>query len=79
MLPARMTKTLPADHKVVLQTPGGGGMGDPFKRKPEAVLQDVVEEFISAERARTVSGVEINVENMTVDTEKTAVLRRLHK
>ena len=79
VLPARMTKTLPADHKVVLQTPGGGGMGDPFKRKPEAVLQDVVEEFISAERARTVYGVEINVENMTVDTEKTAVLRRLHK
>lgn len=30
---------------------GGGGFGDPLKRDPEAVLEDVADEYVSVERA----------------------------
>jgi len=38
---------------------GGGGLGDPLKRKPEAVLEDVIDEYVSIERAKTDYGVVI--------------------
>ena len=40
---------------------GGGGYGDPLERDPEAVLEDVLDDFVSVERARTSYGVVINV------------------
>jgi len=39
---------------------GGGGYGDPTKRDPEAVLEDVIDEYVSIERARTDYGVVID-------------------
>jgi N-methylhydantoinase B len=36
---------------------GGGGMGDPLQRSPEAVLEDVIDEYVSVERARRDYGV----------------------
>jgi len=36
---------------------GGGGMGDPLLRSPEAVLEDVIDEYVSVERARKDYGV----------------------
>lgn len=74
-LPARMTKILPANHKIVYRTPGGGGMGEPFKRDPKLVLKDTIEGFISPERAQKVYGVVINTEAMTVDYDATQKLR----
>ena len=38
---------------------GGGGFGDPLDRDPEAVLEDVEDEYVSVERARKDYGVVI--------------------
>ena len=38
---------------------GGGGFGDPLKRKPEDVLEDVIDEYVSLERAELDYGVVI--------------------
>jgi N-methylhydantoinase B len=34
-------------------TAGGGGFGDPLERDPNRVLEDVIDEYISVERAKT--------------------------
>ncbi|MEQ8348572.1 MAG: hydantoinase B/oxoprolinase family protein [Sneathiellaceae bacterium] len=38
---------------------GGGGLGDPLERAPEAVLEDVIDEYVSVDRARKDYGVVI--------------------
>ena len=40
-----------AGERFLLQTAGGGGYGDPSKRAPEAVLQDLAEGYVSKEAA----------------------------
>jgi N-methylhydantoinase B len=42
-------------------TSGGGGYGDPLKRDPRAVLEDVVDDYVSLERARRDYGVVLEV------------------
>jgi N-methylhydantoinase B len=42
---------------VRLETPGGGGYGDPLEREPEAVRRDVMRGFVSAAAAETDYGV----------------------
>ena len=42
-----------------LERPGGGGLGDPLKRPPERVLEDVCQGYVSPERAQTDYGVVI--------------------
>ncbi len=61
---------------VSMQTPGGGGFGDPFERDPEAVLDDVRCGKVSLDRAREVYGVAINPESWTVDIQETSKLRK---
>lgn len=38
---------------------GGGGLGDPLERDPQAVLDDVIDGYVSVERARIDYGVEV--------------------
>lgn len=38
---------------------GGGGLGDPLQRSPEAVLEDVIDGYVSIERAEKDYGVVI--------------------
>jgi N-methylhydantoinase B len=59
---------------LIMTGAGGGGYGDPFERAPERVCDDVLDGFISAERARDVYGVVIS--DGVVDTKATAALRR---
>jgi N-methylhydantoinase B len=40
-------------------TAGGGGFGDPLERDPERVLQDVIDDYVSVERAALDYGVVI--------------------
>ena len=42
-------------------TAGGGGFGDPLERDPNRVLEDVIDEYVSVERAKTDYGVVIKV------------------
>lgn len=53
------TQHLSTDDSVSMELPGGGGYGDPKERDPEKVREDYENGFITAERARTVYGVEV--------------------
>ena len=60
-----------------LDTPGGGGYGDPLERPPESVLADVGEGLVSAETAERDYGVVLTREgsNLVVDAAKTQARR----
>lgn len=45
---------------IMVANPGGGGYGDPWLRDPDAVLEDVLEQKLSAEYARREYGVVID-------------------
>jgi N-methylhydantoinase B len=45
---------------VRVERPGGGGLGDPFQRSVEEVLEDVRQGYVSAERAVTDYGVAVD-------------------
>lgn len=53
--------------------PAGGGYGDPFRRDPEAVLDDVLDELITVDTARRAFGVVID--GARVDVAATEALR----
>jgi N-methylhydantoinase B len=54
---------------------GGGGYGDPYERPAELVLNDVLDELLSVEKARDSYGVIIDPENLSLDRERTRALR----
>jgi len=64
-----------SDDILIQRTAGGGGVGDPLQRDVEAVLSDVINEYVSLERARSEYGVVIDPATMTVDTKATAARR----
>lgn len=71
---------LNAGDTIIFGSNGGGGYGDPYVRDPEKVLDDVVDGYITEEKAREVYGVEITVNDADaldyeVDEEATAELR----
>jgi N-methylhydantoinase B len=43
-LPGKITFSLAPDHMVVVQTPGGGGWGNPEDRPPDAIAADWLDE-----------------------------------
>lgn len=61
----------------VTRNGGGGGWGDPKKRKPEKVLEDVRNGFVSIQRARDVYGVAIDLETLSIDKKRTEALRSI--
>jgi hypothetical protein len=64
-----------AGHIVQAELGGGGGWGDPLERDPQAVLEDVLDEYVSLESARRDYGVVINEPSMQIDLPATAILR----
>lgn len=46
--------------EIVIIEPGGGGFGNPWERKPEAVTRDVLDGAVSREAARREYGIEID-------------------
>jgi N-methylhydantoinase B len=51
-------QVVPPGERLVIEMPGGGGMGSPAKRDPDAVRRDVRLGYLSAEAARRDYGVE---------------------
>ena len=49
---------VPPGRSIVLETPGGGGLGDPRSRDRERVRADVADGLVSAEAAREEYGAE---------------------
>ncbi len=60
---------------VAVGTPGGGGFGDPRKRPPELVLQDVRRGYYTMEEARDMFGVVLSSDLTSVDSPATHALR----
>ncbi|MDE2943970.1 MAG: hydantoinase B/oxoprolinase family protein [Gemmatimonadota bacterium] len=44
-------EVVPPGRRIVLETPGGGGLGDPARRPRERVREDVLDGYVSADRA----------------------------
>jgi N-methylhydantoinase B len=61
--------------RVAVTAGGGGGYGHPAERNPEAVLRDVIDEYVSLECARTEYGVVIDPDSLEIDRAATKKLR----
>lgn len=68
---SKSTTKLDPNNVASVQTPGGGGYGDPTERSPEKVLEDVINEKVSVEAAREKYGVVVDRENRTIDEDAT--------
>ncbi len=68
-----------AGERVMYDYGGGGGWGDPLEREPQAVLDDVLDEYVSVDGASREYGVVLtgSLENLTlaVDEDATTALR----
>ena len=65
---------LAAGSTVELRTGGGGGFGEPLERDPERVLEDVLDGYVTCERAERDYGVVIS-DGLAVDRDATVRLR----
>jgi N-methylhydantoinase B len=63
-----------AGEGISIRTSGGGGYGDPYRRPPKAVLEDVLDGYVSKEKAREEYGVVITDDDK-IDEEATEELR----
>jgi len=72
---SKSTTKLDSNDIASVQTPGGGGYGDPTERPPEKVLDDVINEKVSVDAAREEYGVVVDREERTIDEEATEQTR----
>jgi len=73
--PFGLTQLKPGDV-VTIDAAGGGGCGNPLDREPERVERDVVEGYVSLEKAGEDYGVIIDPKTLTFDEEGTRKLRQ---
>ncbi len=66
---------LKAGDRVAVGTPGGGGYGDPLRRAPHSVLQDVALGYYTVTEAEELFGVVLSADGMTVDEAATQAKR----
>ena len=67
-------QVIPAGDRLVVEMPGGGGIGDPVTREPSKVAADVRAGLISAAKARDTYGVVADASG-NIDMSATAALR----
>lgn len=73
-LKPKVTPSLPAETIIALELPGGG-YGPPLERKPERVLDDVRNGYVSPEDALETYGVVMDTKTWTIDESATAERR----
>lgn len=56
VLKGKGRQLVPAGARLIIETPGGGGIGDPRERSPELVERDLRHGFVSADAARDIYG-----------------------
>jgi len=59
-VPPRGTQIIPAGERLVVEMPGGGGLGDPLSRDPSAVERDVAMGYVSRQAARDLYGLTLD-------------------
>jgi N-methylhydantoinase B len=72
--PFGLTQLKPGDV-VTIDAAGGGGYGNPLEREPEMIKRDVIEGYVSLEKAAEEYRVAIDPKTMKVDQEATDKLR----
>jgi N-methylhydantoinase B/oxoprolinase/acetone carboxylase alpha subunit len=77
ILPARTHRMIEVRHGEILGkvSGGGGGVGPPAEREPQAVLRDVINEVVTIPHARDVYRVAIDPGTLTIDQAATRELR----
>ncbi len=55
-LPGKGVVRIPAGERLIFETPGGGGFGDPRRRAPEALAADLEDGLVSRDAARDIYG-----------------------
>ncbi len=73
-LDGKGTQTIATGERVIIEMPGGGGLGDPRMRDPALVAADLQAGLISSEIARDAYGVAFTVDG-EIDAAATASLR----
>jgi N-methylhydantoinase B len=76
--PSGLTLCLPGDV-IEFESAGGGGYGDPLLRDPQTVEADVVNGYVSIEKAREYYGVVIDPSTLKVDAAETDKVRGSRK
>jgi len=74
-IPSKRVFTLHQGESLHVETPGGGGYGDPLERDPEAVRQDACDRRVTVLMARQQYGVVLQEPGLSVDQEATQRLR----
>jgi N-methylhydantoinase B len=77
MLKSKGQQTIPKTEAVIIEMPGGGGLGDPFERDPMKVAEDVDFGLVSRQAAERDYGVVLR-DDHSVDHDTTAARRRGH-
>jgi N-methylhydantoinase B len=72
---SKCTVELKPGEGISYRTSGGGGYGPPNERDPQLVLRDVLDGKVSAERAKELYGVAVDVKKGKVNQRATAKLR----
>ncbi len=75
-LPSKTTREVAPGSRIILQTAGAGGYGDPYGRDPQRVRQDVIEGFIGIARAKAGYGVVLNAKTYEIDQAATRAARK---
>jgi len=73
-LKSRGNQVIPKGDRLIVEMPGGGGLGNAAERDPQLVADDVRNGFISRESARNIYRVAVRVD-LSVDVERTEQLR----
>jgi N-methylhydantoinase B len=77
-LPTKITMPIKRGDLLRHNLAGGGGYGDPMQRDPVLVLEDVLDEKVSVQRAVDMYGVVVDLERQSVDVAKTDAHRSKH-
>lgn len=75
VLPTMISTSMSGGERVHHRQAGGGGWGDPLRRHPAQVVDDVRNDKVSVAKARTEYGVVLNAETLEVDEAATKELR----
>ena len=74
MLKSRGNQVIPKGDRLIVEMPGGGGLGNAAERDPALVADDLRNAFISRESAREIYKVVVR-DDLSVDVEETKALR----
>jgi N-methylhydantoinase B len=74
MLKSRGNQVIPKGDRLIVEMPGGGGLGNAAERDPVLVVEDIRDGYITRASAREVYKVVVR-DDLSVDAEGTAKLR----